>query len=530
MWQSLPESERNEYRRMILAFSALSEMFAQKNDESEDEENVAVINIAPIINTKYQEKIFSKVFHATIEDISNSSYDASINHGKDKYLVGIKTFGIASGAQKIAQFKQYNREWTNVIQKINENSERLDSKAAINMVNNELYYDIAVRVSEIRNARIDSSIANLKGFNIDNEDNVESIYHVLMPSKKGDAPRIYVGEISYDKINIENIQILGCTKISNPANFDFTDGNHIYRFAPADNQLFMKFNNREIVEDEWEVTYVDDAYDVFSKIADDVIEKQDNSFNEPAVTESYTWAICDENGVMPLFSGFNACYGVGLKLGPNARLDRAKRIPNKFADVEAEGTLLKIRDELIDYINLPSSKESDKIRKAVERDILISNMLNLTCNRDILDEVNSLVYRPRGELYIPIRNNRTFHVEHPDFFCHDIDLVNCAYDDSTKAQREFNLVFEPSGMRIRCSIVQQTGKGIESVDSQAYLGEWILREVFQLKPYEPLTYERLRRVGINAYRLYKVKDSADIHLIFTWVDFDNLPKDFIAGA
>lgn len=33
---------------------------------------------APIINSKYQETIFQKAFHASAEDIGNTSYDVAI--------------------------------------------------------------------------------------------------------------------------------------------------------------------------------------------------------------------------------------------------------------------------------------------------------------------------------------------------------------------------------------------------------------------------------------------------------------------
>ena len=38
MWDELPVSQRNEYKRMILAFASLTEMFAQKADSSSEEE------------------------------------------------------------------------------------------------------------------------------------------------------------------------------------------------------------------------------------------------------------------------------------------------------------------------------------------------------------------------------------------------------------------------------------------------------------------------------------------------------------
>lgn len=109
MWDELSRKDRDEYKRMMLAFASLTEMFAQKTEDSEDIP-------APIINSKYQETVFQKAFHASAEDIGNTSYDVSIcqkcaDNQLKKYLIGIKTFGINSGDQKVAQFKANITEW-----------------------------------------------------------------------------------------------------------------------------------------------------------------------------------------------------------------------------------------------------------------------------------------------------------------------------------------------------------------------------------------------------------------------------------
>ncbi|MDT3995569.1 hypothetical protein RPO40_10995, partial [Mammaliicoccus fleurettii] len=95
-----------------------SEVFSQKT-EGDDED------IAPIVNSKFQETVFQRSFGATGEDIANTSYDASLIVDEDhKYLIGIKSFGFNSGDQKIAQFK-YNSQsddWGIILSKIKENA------------------------------------------------------------------------------------------------------------------------------------------------------------------------------------------------------------------------------------------------------------------------------------------------------------------------------------------------------------------------------------------------------------------------
>lgn len=55
MWDELSRKDRDEYKRMMLAFASLTEMFAQKTEDSEDIP-------APIINSKYKKQFFKRHF------------------------------------------------------------------------------------------------------------------------------------------------------------------------------------------------------------------------------------------------------------------------------------------------------------------------------------------------------------------------------------------------------------------------------------------------------------------------------------
>ena len=48
----------------------------------------------------------------------------------------------------------------------------------------------------------------------------------------------------------------------------------------------MKFNNKDIVVDEWKVIYADKAYDIFKDISNKVYNQDLNNENE--ITESYS--------------------------------------------------------------------------------------------------------------------------------------------------------------------------------------------------------------------------------------------------
>ena len=174
MWKDLPAMQKEEYKRMILAYASLTKMFAQKQVEEDNPEDDKDIP-SPIINSQYQDTVLQRVFHAYAEDIGNTSYDVSLsfigNDGKThKYLIGIKTFGIGSGDQKIAQFKAMNPRWSPLLEQIRRNALKEDgkqkTKTEIDESNRGLYLELAKKIAELRNMRIESSEANLQGFSV----------------------------------------------------------------------------------------------------------------------------------------------------------------------------------------------------------------------------------------------------------------------------------------------------------------------------------------------------------------------------
>ncbi len=521
MWNNLALDERSEYKKMILAFASLTEMFAQKADT--EGEQMAYV---PIINSKYQETVFQKAFHASVEDIGNTSYDAAIcrknaDGTETKYLVGIKTFGVASGEQKIAQFKANHDEWSEIVNQIKNNSKG-KTKDEIDSINRDLYFRLALNISELRNKRISSSEAKLQGFTVslENED-VQAVYHVLMPSKKGESPAIYVGETSYNRIDLKSIEILGCTSDKNPTNFDFTDGKHKYRFTSADSQLLMDFENKKIIQEKWEVVYAEDAYAIFSGLADKILAKKKSN-----ISESHSWFITNEKGEVERYSGFNNFFGLGPKIGIEEREKRIEKLYEKYSGIVPEEIFEGILNTTKHFLLGFSGKKEEKTEKEVLREAIVS-MLKSADNDDFKSEIYKLIFRPVDELYIPIPNSRNFHKDYTDFFGKDFGKL----DSKGKlvlpeTERRFNLVFEPSGEKVKGHITQDNGKGLASAEKQSILGEWILKKVFQLKDYEPLTRKRLDEVGINAVRLYKLVGSDDIHIEFIWIDADNKPKDF----
>lgn len=537
MWKDLPEEQRQEYKKMILAFASLSKMFTQKegskNEEtprqSEANQNQDGDIPIPVVNSKYQETVFQRVFGATAEDINNTSFDAALqlktaSGDVKKYLVGLKVFQArAASGQKVAQFKANRDEWSEMMEQMRSNAQGLKNKQEIDRVNHDLYMKLAENISDVRNARIESSEENLKGFKIDTDnDDVEAVYHFIMPLLTQDKqPCLRVGETSYTKIDIDNLSVEGCVSVRTPTNFKFTDGRHQYRFSSSDHQLSMNFSNY-VMEDEWDVRYAEDAYAIFAGIANQIygMEAPKKELLKDKISESYAWKIKIEK-----CSGFNGFNGAP-KMGKPQRVKRLVKIKEEYGVIVDDELLQNICSMVGDIFATSDADKRNVIRQNIRE------LLAVIGNEQLTKEVLSMIMRPQHEVYIPIPGSRTFHESHPDFFAPRAGTFKQEKSMTNKLalpkeDRVFDLIFEPSGTKVKAFITQDNGKAIESLESQAILGKWILQGVFQLQPYEPLTEERLRRVGINGMRFYKLKGQEGVHLEFIWIDSEHKPDDLL---
>lgn len=517
MWLELPTENKEKYKLLITNFASLSKVFSQKSSDSNDND------ITPIVNSKFQETAFQKAFDALSEDIANTSFDASIKlKNGQKYLVGIKSFSFASGFQKIAQFKKDSKlnDWDQTLTTIKKNAtgKKIDDA---NRLNEELYRSLAIKISNLRNIRIASSKAQIKGFNGQDKD-IEATYHVLMPSNKNSNPQIFVGETPYLPIDITKIKITGASKIDTPTNFIFTDEQHKYQYTSADSQLLMHFDNTNIVQDTWDVQYLQNPFTVFENLHQYLDKKTE-------IIDSVCWMIPNKAGQLEESSGFNSFDG-STKLSIDQREDRIDQINTKYDKILSKDKLNIILKNLNEILKTSwTQKKEDIIKKKKLRATLMKYIENLK-NTELLENVEKLVYRSSTEMYIPIPQSKAFHEQRPDFFGKNIGTFK---NGSSKLalppqERQFKLEFIPSGNIIEAYINQESGKAIQSINNQDILGKWILWEVFQLKERELLTSEKLNDIGINGIRLIKFKDQKrGIGLEFIWIDEENPPKDAI---
>lgn len=520
MWEKLPTEQKERYKKLMTNFASLSEAFSQKTEDNDDKHVI----VAPIVNSKFQETVFQRSFNALSEDIANTSYDASLQlDNGDKFLVGIKAFGIQAGDQKIAQFKKNSGNWADMLNSIQKNAQNAKNKAEADKINEPLYLELAEKISHLRNDRIASSKAQIKGFQIENNDTVNSVYHVLMTSGKNQSPQITVGETEYLLIDTENLNILGSTTLNNPNNFKFSDKQHTYKYTAADSQLLMAFDNKNIALETWDIDYIKDPFAIFENLHE-LTERQ-----ETEIETSVSWIITDESGELPTSSGYNAFDGTTKLAKPN-RETRIKKIATKYKN-SVNTQLLDNIINLLEKILLENwtQSQADITARKDLRDKLM-NHVEESGNSDLKNDVIKLVYRSAKEVYIPISNSREFHNKNPNFFGQGIGTFqeNSAKLKLPKEQRTFKLTFIPSGNTIEAYINQDDGKAIQSIHNQDILGEWLLRGVFQLKERELLTAKRLDEIGINAIRLIKYTDkNAGIGLKFIWIDENNPPNDAI---
>lgn len=153
----------------------------------------------------------------------------------------------------------------------------------------------------------------------------------------------------------------------------------------------------------------------------------------------------------------------------------------KISKTELNATL-NDSDDFIDYIVLP----------------LYSPYTKQVEERSGLNQWNA-EGRPRNEneVYIPIPRwiHRWIHQKKKDFF---------TYNSDENKTNPFDVKL-PNGKIISMRVAQQKGKALMSNPNSA-LGEWILRDILELKPKVLVTKEILDMIGIDSVKLSKTGD------------------------
>lgn len=159
--------------------------------------------------------------------------------------------------------------------------------------------------------------------------------------------------------------------------------------------------------------------------------------------------------------------------------------------------------ELIKMIELPSIAKSEETHEVIylpiysDASFKIEEKSAFNMQLGASKNKGSNKPRPAYEVYIPIPV--WIHYVYKNFFG-----VNPFNPASIKASDGFWLEL-PNGNKVKARNTQQNGKSLQT-NPQSVLGEWILRDVFGLAPYEKLTMQRLNEFGVDSFKITKIND------------------------
>lgn len=184
-YETLPETQKESYRKFIGIIGSLSRLFSENN--------------SPYFDSRIAENIFCKCFKAENLARDDSTADAKIGD----IGIGIKTWVGDAGSQKIAEFNKSKNEYGHL---------------------NGL--DKVRKIAELRNARIEFT---LRQYGLS-----KLIYHVTIR----EPGFIKILECPLEKIDVDNLSVLSETGKS----IQFTDGKNHYNFYISKSVLLMKFD------------------------------------------------------------------------------------------------------------------------------------------------------------------------------------------------------------------------------------------------------------------------------------------------
>lgn len=107
----------------------------------------------------------------------------------------------------------------------------------------------------------------------------------------------------------------------------------------------------------------------------------------------------------------------------------------------------------------------------------------------------SNIPRPEFEAYIPIP--KWIHMTFPYFFG-----FNALNREERNAAEPFHLHL-PDGKQIKAIVTQDNGKSLQT-NPQSILGKWILHDVLGLQARELLTFDHLRKLGVDSLKITKI--------------------------
>ena len=191
--------------------------------------------------------------------------------------------------------------------------------------------------------------------------------------------------------------------------------------------------------------------------------------------------------LMKRFNNMNLLESIQVKILDNPYQILKKALINNTYDSDA-GLINSIEPKTIEY--------NDKMNKKMYPYIYLRlYSYNKQTYEKYVPEKSGLNQwnasgRPRNpnEIYIPISPED--HRKAPNFF--------------PKKDKSFNLKL-PNGKLILAKVCQQNSKALMSNPNKE-LGEWLLRDVLNLREKELLTYQKFEILGIDSVKVYKIDE------------------------
>lgn len=324
--------------------------------------------------------------------------------------------------------------------------------------------ELVKKIAEYRNERIRVT-KKLHGIN-------QMIYHVV----KRVPNMMQILECAFDYIDIDSIKLI--PNRGNNNNTYFTDGKHTYHFSVSKNTLYMIFDDLELL-DSFEVGIMDDPYMFLLSLTQRI-----------------------PSGRLPI--DFVHEQGQVIETSPTAAEERVMAKPMLC-------------------LPLYSRRGANKEKFVAEKSGL--NQWNgvRTSNRKKKDGtiVHIQTLRDPNEFYIPyLTEDRA---RNADFFpprdtSFDLRLPDGTVISAKVCQEAFKKMPEAQYQLLsdeeRALEDQRraTGKAIMSNPNKV-LGEWLLRDVFELEEGTVVTYEMLEKFGVDSV-IFTKNDELDYSIDF----------------
>lgn len=159
-----------------------------------------------------------------------------------------------------------------------------------------------------------------------------------------------------------------------------------------------------------------------------------------------------------------------------------------------------------DPLSLINKEKIPSVVTVTDKDTIVMPLYSYSNGKKVVPERSGLNQwnargrkRNKNEVYIPFPAK--LRKKYPDFF--------------PSRNQNFNVIL-PSGKEIDMKVCQDEGKAIMS-NPNSDLGEWILRDVLQLKEDELVTYDKLLELGIDSVSFEK-QNNSNYKLDFRYID------------